>query len=126
MVTLVPDITAVDWSPRLHAPGAVVEDVDDIAQCLGIILTTPLGSDPHRPDFGADLLPLLDRPIAEAMPQVIAVATEALVRWEPRAAIDRIKPAYDPFEPARLTLRVHWAPAERPGAGSRATEVRVA
>ncbi|MEX3817970.1 hypothetical protein AB3X93_06210, partial [Paraburkholderia sp. BR14262] len=50
--------------------GKVATDVDDIAQCIPIILHTPLGSDPHRPDFGSSVDDYLDSPINEARPSI--------------------------------------------------------
>ena len=53
MIALVPNIRARDWQPALGEIGAVVVDLEDIAQAIRIIVTTPQGSDPHRPLFGA-------------------------------------------------------------------------
>ena len=55
-------IGARDWQPALGSLGEVVTDLADIAQAIDIILTTPRGSDPHRPTFGADLLQFIDQP----------------------------------------------------------------
>jgi len=39
------DITSADWSLALGAIGDVVQGIADVEQCLGIIVTTPRGSD---------------------------------------------------------------------------------
>jgi len=56
------DITSADWSLMLDSPGQpgagignVVMGVDDVDQCIAIILTTPKGTDVLRPTFGTDL-----------------------------------------------------------------------
>lgn len=83
-------ITATDWQPKLGAPGAVVEGAADIDQCIQIILTTPKGSVPHRPDFGSDLWRYLGRPIDAARPNVIRETVEAIGRWERRVEVTRV------------------------------------
>lgn len=121
------DIRATDWSPRLHAHGEVVEGMDDIVQCIGIILTTPRGSDPHRPTFGCDLWRYIDHPIGEAIPGIVREATDALRQWEPRIEVERIIPAHDhrgdAQAPARLWLSVEWR--LKGGAVGLTTEVRL-
>lgn len=88
------DITSADWSLMLDSSnprglpgsgiGKVVQGVADVNQCIGIILTTPLGSDPLRPAFGCDLLRWLDRPVSVATPGLVAAVVAALTAWEPR------------------------------------------
>ncbi|HKD77359.1 MAG TPA: hypothetical protein VKB76_17775, partial [Ktedonobacterales bacterium] len=72
------DISSADWSLMLDSsslsgkPGSgignVVQGVADVNQCITIILTTPLGSDPLLPTFGCDLLSWIDRPVDVATP----------------------------------------------------------
>ena len=57
------EITYVDWQCKLNEIGGIAEGVNDINQCIAIILETPKGSDPHRPDFGSDILKYVDYPI---------------------------------------------------------------
>ncbi|MBV8360455.1 MAG: GPW/gp25 family protein [Deltaproteobacteria bacterium] len=91
------DITSSDWSLELDSNsttgllgsgiGNVVQGVADIEQCLIIILTTPLGSDPLRPTFGCDLLSWIDKPITLATPGVVAAVVAAITIWEPRVQL---------------------------------------
>ena len=78
------DITSADWSLQLGAIGGVVQGIADVEQCLGIIVTTPRGSDPLRPTFGADIWRYIDFPIDEALPAVVSELTSAITMWEPR------------------------------------------
>ena len=55
MIALVPNIRARDWQPALGEIGAVVVDLEDIAQAIRIIVTTPLGSDPANGACGGGL-----------------------------------------------------------------------
>ncbi|MCK9514076.1 MAG: GPW/gp25 family protein [Pigmentiphaga sp.] len=105
MVQDVHQITAAWWQPRLDAHGEIVEGLDDIHQCIRIILLTPKGSDPHRPEFGSDLWHYVDHPVGEAVPHVVREGIEALARWEPRIEVVRIVPIelY-----AHLHITVEW------------------
>lgn len=105
------DIAAIDWSPRVQTPGAVVEAVDDIAQCLRIIVGTPPGSDPHRPDFACAIDDVLDRPLPEATPLIIREVGRACARWEPRAVVERVAVTADPARPGAAQVVIHWRPA---------------
>ena len=78
------DITSADWSLQLGAIGGVVQGIADVEQCLGIIVTTPRGSDPLRPTFGADIWRYIDFPIDEALPAIVSELTSAITIWEPR------------------------------------------
>jgi phage baseplate assembly protein W len=91
------DIQSADWSLELDQgsptglPGSgignVVQGIADINQCLIIIITTPLGSDPLRPTFGCDLLSWIDKPITLATPGLVAAIVAAITQWEPRVQL---------------------------------------
>jgi phage baseplate assembly protein W len=61
-----------------------VQGIADVEQCLGIIVTTPRGSDPIRPTFGADIWRYIDFPIDVALPAIVRELTSAITTWEPR------------------------------------------
>ncbi len=117
-MTAVASIRERFWQPALGTLGAVVTERADIAQAIALILTTPRGSDPHRPLFGADLAQFLDRPELEATPYLIAAAAEAILAWEPRVALVSITPM---FSLAQVTLTIVWS--WRGGQAPETTEV---
>jgi phage baseplate assembly protein W len=82
--TTLADITSADWSLKLGSIGDVVQGIADVEQCLGIIVTTPRGSDPLRPTFGADIWRYIDYPVNEALPSIVRELTSAITIWEPR------------------------------------------
>ncbi len=108
MVTTINDIKSTDWQPKTGEIGAVVEGLEDINQCLKIILNTPLGSDPHRPLFGTNILQYLDSPINIAVPNIVREAVDAIETWETRIKLVAIKPVIDG---EKITLMVEWQPA---------------
>ena len=88
------DIKSADWSLMLDSEGRpgsgignVVMGVDDVDQCIAIILTTPKGTDVLRPTFGTDLWKYIDAPIGEAGPAVVREVTQSITQWEPRVKV---------------------------------------
>jgi uncharacterized protein len=88
------DIKSADWSLMLDTqqePGSgignVVQGVDDVNQCIAIILTTPKGTDVLRPTFGTDLWRYIDSPIGAAGPAIVREVTQSITQWEPRVKV---------------------------------------
>ena len=121
-VVRIADIQTQNWQPKLGALGAIVEDVDDVAQAIHIILTTPRGSAPLRPDFGSDLFLSIDAPINVAAPAMIRDAHEAIAAWEPRAKVERVVPR---ITADGVELTVYWRPAGAFGGAQVETRVRL-
>ena len=106
MVQDVRQIAAADWQPRLGAHGEIASGLDDIHQCVRIILQTPKGSVPHRPEFGSDLWRVLDLPMREAVPRAVRESVDALRLWEPRIEVMRVSP--QALASTHLRLDVEW------------------
>jgi Bacteriophage baseplate protein W len=106
------DIQSADWSLKLGAIGQVVQGVADVDQCIAIILTTPKGSDPLRPTFGADIWSFIDYPIDEALPAIVREITAAITAWEPRVQLLNVAvlPVFDSGTQAgaQLSITVTW------------------
>ena len=64
--------------------------MDDLRQAIAIILRTPRGSDPLRPEFGSNLHLYIDYPINRARPHLVRETVEAIRRWEPRLSVVRV------------------------------------
>ncbi|WP_416739209.1 GPW/gp25 family protein [Pseudomonas sp. NFX71] len=101
-------ITAAHWQPALGTSGLVVEGLRDIDQSLRIILTTPKGSDPHRPEFGSDLHLYLDWPSNRVTPHLVREAIDAIGHWEPRATVVQVQVH---INAAQIIVRVQWGVA---------------
>ncbi|PBJ94757.1 baseplate protein [Pseudomonas plecoglossicida] len=102
-------IVAAHWQPALGTPGEVVQGLRDIDQSIRIILTTPKGSDAHRPEFGSDLHLYIDWPHDRVTPYLVRETVEAIRRWETRVAVVQVQVL---IEEAHLTLRVVWRVAD--------------
>jgi len=98
----------VDWQPTV---GKISEKlrrkVDDVDQCLKIILGTPKGSDPFRPEFGSDLYKLVDVPVNIAYPQIVAETVTAISVWEKRIKIENISRSLNETGD-KITIQIKW------------------
>ena len=77
------------WQPALGGDGEAI-GLDDLRQSIAIILKTPLGSDPLRPDFGSNLARYIDYPVNRARPHVVRETVTAIRRWEPRVTVMKV------------------------------------
>lgn len=88
--------------------GNVVQGVADINQCISIILTTPKGSDPLRPDFACDVWQFLDLPLTIARPQMIREIVEAITHYEPRVNVLQVTVDLVPGTLSNLQVSITW------------------
>ncbi|MCV4272287.1 GPW/gp25 family protein [Pseudomonas capsici] len=102
-------ITAAHWQPTLGNTGAIVEGLRDIDQAIRIILTTPKGSDPHRPTFGSDIHLYIDWPVNRVVPHLVREAVDAIRIWEPRINVVQVTPT---IEGSQVWLRITWRVAD--------------
>ena len=103
------NITAAHWQPALGTSGEVVEGLRDIDQAIRIILTTPKGSDAHRPEFGSDLHLYIDWPTNRVTPHLVRETVDAIRRWETRVSVVQVQVSIDA---EHVTLRVQWRVAD--------------
>lgn len=114
MTTPIPhtSITATHWQPALGTSGQVIEGLREIDQAIRIILITPKGSDPHRPEFGSNLHRYLDWPTNRITPYLVRESVDAIRQWEPRVTLAQVQ-----IQPhaQQVFVRVKWCVAgQRP------------
>ena len=111
MTTPIPytSITAAHWQPALGTSGEVVEGLRDIDQAIRIILTTPKGSDAHRPEFGSNIHLYIDWPVNRVTPHLVREAVDSIRQWEPRVSVIQVQMS---IEGSHVTLRVQWRVAD--------------
>ncbi len=98
-------ITYVDWQYKLNTIGGIAEGVDDINQCIAIIILTRKGSVPHRPTFGSDVYKYVDYPINEAIPNIIREVTDSVTLWETRITLNTVKAEI--YE-SKISIKIEW------------------
>lgn len=90
MATLTQNIKSRDWQLSTAGVGVLAEGLQDIRQCLDIILRTTKGTDPLRPEFGSDIYQYIDKPHNIAIPNIKKAIIEAASIWEKRIEIDTV------------------------------------
>ncbi|MDD3676888.1 GPW/gp25 family protein [Thauera propionica] len=72
--------------------GQPLSGLDHLRQSIIDILSTPLNTRVMRRDYGSRLPELIDQPITPRLAMELYAATaEALVRWEPRFKLSRVR-----------------------------------
>lgn len=99
------DIRSKDWSISLAGAGEIVQGLEDIKQCVRIILATQKGSDPLRPNFGVDVMSYLDLPDNRVATELTREIIEQIGLWEPRVSIEKI--TYK-ISPGAVTFAIEW------------------
>jgi len=90
MAVKLSDIKAINWQFSIVSGGEVAEGIQDVRQCIQIILTTRKGSDPLRPLFGSDIYRHIDKPVDVAAALISAEILDALNKWETRIIIKKL------------------------------------
>jgi len=90
MAVKLSDIKATNWQFSIVSGGEVAEGIQDVRQCIQIILTTRKGSDPLRPLFGSDIYRHIDKPVDVAAALISAEILDALNKWETRIIIKNL------------------------------------
>ncbi|MBK3440655.1 MULTISPECIES: GPW/gp25 family protein [Pseudomonas] len=71
--------------------GRPISGIEHLRQCIGDILSTPLGSRRHRPEYGSKLRLFVDLPVNAGWKSAVqAEAARALGRWETRLKLERV------------------------------------
>ena len=74
-----------------RSTGAPLDGDAHLAQSIGDILTTPVGTRVMLRDYGSMLFELIDRPINAATRLLfLAASADAIARWEPRIRLTRV------------------------------------
>lgn len=102
------------WQLALGGDG-VAQQIADIHQCIRIILTTPKGSDPLRPQFGCDAGNFLDLPLDAARPHIVREVRAALA-WEPRVTVSGVTVSRGKEQSGgHAVIRTTWSLADMKG-----------
>ena len=104
-MTTLNEITYVDWQYKLNSIGSVAEGVEDINQCIAIILLTHKGSDPLRPTFGSDIYKYVDYPINNAKANIIRETVDSIEKWETRIKVNLVTVE---INETQIKVKVEW------------------
>ncbi len=72
--------------------GQPLSGIEHVRQSIEDILTTPLGSRRMRPEYGSSLRRYVDLPVTGGWKSAVqAEVARALLRWEPRLKLERVR-----------------------------------
>ncbi|MGE8348984.1 MAG: GPW/gp25 family protein [Pseudomonas protegens] len=72
--------------------GQLLSGIEHVRQSIEDILTTPLGSRRMRPEYGSNLRRYVDLPVTGGWKSAVqAEVARALLRWEPRLKLERVR-----------------------------------
>lgn len=80
------------------------DTVKSVLQNIRIILSTPKGTVPHRPDFAIDYKDLLDNPTPLSIGRLKAMLVDTIETYEPRAKVKAIDVQY--MEAGHVEIRL--------------------
>ncbi len=108
-----PDVIGRGWAfpVRLDANGRVALSAgsQDIEEAIRMILGTPKGQRPLRPEFGCQIYDLLFAPNdANTAGLAVYYVEQALGMWEPRIRVIEVRAQLDPQAPERLLISIDY------------------
>jgi uncharacterized protein len=106
MGELVSNINTKNWSISTSLQGEIVKDIEDINQCIYVILKTIQGTDPMNPAFGCGLYLYQDQPINIGLPNMIREIGSSIEKYEPRATITNI--TYE-IDLSTVIFSIYWS-----------------
>lgn len=81
----------------------------DIEEAIRIILLTPKGQRPMRPEFGCQIHDLIFAPNdATTAGLAIYYVQEALARWEPRITVEEVDANPHPDDASQLLIQIRY------------------
>jgi hypothetical protein len=107
------DVLGAGWAFPLQLDArrriALAQGAADIEQAMRIILLTPKGQRPRRPEFGCAIHDLIFAPNDQSTAGLaVAYVREALAMWEPRITVHDVVAVPDQKEPERLLLSIEY------------------
>jgi phage baseplate assembly protein W len=87
MPQTVTSLRSTNWQISTAGFGVVAEGLEDVRQCLDIILRTTKGTDSFRPEFGSDIYQYIDYPVNVAVANIKRSILEAVEIWEKRVKV---------------------------------------
>jgi uncharacterized protein len=107
------DYLGVGWafpvSIDTHGRIALARHERDIEEAIRIILLTPKGQRPMRPEFGCQIHELMFAPNDATTAGLAAYYVEdALGMWEPRIRTQEVLAYPDPNNPGRLLVEIRY------------------
>jgi len=93
-----------NWQVYIKDSSIILRDVDDIAQCVYLILTTIPGTDPLRPLFGSNVYTYIDKPMTSIEPMLVFEVYDSVGRWENRLRVSKVDVVNWDFDKKKINI----------------------
>jgi len=92
-LAILKDIKSTSWQVSTTGAGYISEGLEDVRQCIDVLLRTQKGTDPLRPEFGSDIYQHIDKPVNSVVANVKRAIISALEMYEKRVSVVSVKHA---------------------------------
>lgn len=97
------------WPLSVDHTGSIrlTDGADDLDRSIQVVLLTAPGERLMRPEFGCRIWDLLFEPVnANLLGLVSQAVREALAQWEPRIAVEEVRPVQDRTDSALVHIEI--------------------
>ncbi len=84
------NVRSTYWQISALGVGIIAEGIEDIRQCIDLILRTRKGTAPLNPLFGSDVYEWVDKPVTLSIPNIKKAIIDAIGIWEKRVEVQKI------------------------------------
>ena len=89
-MAILTDIKTSNWGISTRGCGYVEQGIEDVRQCIDVLLRTQKGTDPLRPEFGSDIYQHIDKPVNLVIPNVKRAIILAIELYEQRVEVKSV------------------------------------
>ena len=100
------EVQSTLWSMKIGTFGGIVQGLDDIDQCIEILVKTRKGSVPLHPEFGCDAWKYIDAPINIARANIVKEVTDSITEFIP--AIQLVSVTVNLNSNSNLIISIQW------------------
>lgn len=94
-MAILTDIKTSNWGISTRGCGYIEQGLEDVRQCIDVLLRTQKGTDPLRPDFGSDIYQHIDKPVNLVIPNVKRAIISAIEMFEQRVEVESVAHVID-------------------------------
>ena len=94
------------WSMKIGMFGGIVQGLDDINQCIDILIKTRKGTVPLHPEFGCDVWKYIDSPINIARANIVKEVVDSITEFIP--IIQLVSVTVNIQNTSNLVISIEW------------------
>lgn len=100
------DIQSANFQLSVKGVGEIAENLEDIQQCISVIISTPKGSVPFRQGFGSNVYQYADKLTTDVLSDVAREVRVAVDAFEPRVKVNSVSAYINPDDEEKRQVLV--------------------